>query len=434
MKVLKNLDLDNNDIVNVNDIIVNSLNSNNIDNFYVNGGNTIGGNATIGLIDSFSLGIRTNNTDRISISSTGVITIGNLSGTGIRLVSSSATGVLSNISTVNNAVLVTDGSGVISFNTTLPSGLTLNINDNVFTISDNLNTTKQLQFQLSGISPSTLRTLTVPDVDGTIITGTGTANRLAKFGTIGITNSLIIDDGTDITISTTAIGGDVSISSLNATVGISANTSLSLSTLGGDINLSTGSGDINLTADNTSWGVALNGLYVSFISVPGNYTSVIGTDTFQLSNTAQTIFGRILNSSLTATRSFTLPDSTGTFILSDNCIKRTVSTTDATTTTIATISTSSNQGYLIKSKIVCRKTGGAGTGTTGDVNGYVRTVKAKNVAGTVTLGTISSDYTDEDIAPFNVTYTVSGTNILLQVSGSINNNVDWDSTSEILIV
>lgn len=110
----------------------------------------------------------------------------------------------------------------------------------------------------------------------------------------------------------------------------------------------------------------------------------------------------------------------------------TVSTTDATVTTIQTIAIPNNTGLLIRSFIKSRKTGGVGVGTTGDVNGYVRTVKAKNVAGVVTIGVISSDYTSEDIAPFNATFVVSGTNVLVRVTGSANNNVDWECKTETL--
>lgn len=61
---------------------------------YINGGNSFAGNATIGLNDAFSLGIETNGVDRISIASGGAVTVSNLTGTGTRLVTASAAGLL----------------------------------------------------------------------------------------------------------------------------------------------------------------------------------------------------------------------------------------------------------------------------------------------------------------------------------------------------
>ena len=46
---------------------------------------------------------------------------------------------------------------------------TLTVNDNVLTIQDNSDTTKKLQFQVSGVTTGTTRTLTVPDANDTIV-------------------------------------------------------------------------------------------------------------------------------------------------------------------------------------------------------------------------------------------------------------------------
>jgi hypothetical protein len=45
---------------------------------------------------------------------------------------------------------------------------TLTVNDNALTVQDGGDTTKKMQFQLSGITASNTRTLTVPDSDGTL--------------------------------------------------------------------------------------------------------------------------------------------------------------------------------------------------------------------------------------------------------------------------
>jgi len=59
------------------------------------------------------------------------------------------------------------------------SGVTLTSLDANTTIQDNVDPTKQLQFQLSGITTATTRTLTVPDVNDTILTLTGVGSGLS---------------------------------------------------------------------------------------------------------------------------------------------------------------------------------------------------------------------------------------------------------------
>ena len=104
------------------------------------------------------------------------------------------------------------------------------------------------------------------------------------------------------------------------------------------------------------------------------------------------------------------------------------STTNATQTTLQTISIPTNSVVLIEARINATKLSGAGTGTVGNGNTYIRTAGAKNISGTVTLGTLQSTYTNTDIAAFSVTFTVSGTNVLISVTGAINDTVLWTST------
>jgi hypothetical protein len=102
----------------------------------------------------------------------------------------------------------------------------------------------------------------------------------------------------------------------------------------------------------------------------------------------------------------------------------TVNTTNATVTTIATVATTTDTVTLLKAEITGLRTGGT-AGTAGDSATYVRTVRVKNIAGTVTLANLQSDYTSEDQNGFNATITVSGTNALVQVAGTANNNMTW---------
>lgn len=63
-------------------------------------------------------------------------------------------------------------------NKTLDNTNTINVLDTLFRIQDNTTPTKQLAFELSGITSATTRTLTVQDVSGTIAL---TANKLSDF-------------------------------------------------------------------------------------------------------------------------------------------------------------------------------------------------------------------------------------------------------------
>lgn len=134
------------------------------------------------------------------------------------------------------------------------------------------------------------------------------------------------------------------------------------------------------------------------------------------------------------TRTMTVPDADGTIVIRDAVYENTLTTTNNTVTTITTIPTSSNTAYLVEVMAVSRRVSGTGAGVNGDSSAYVRTAKYKNVAGTVTIGTVQSSYTDEDIAAHNITLTVSGTNVLVQVAGSTNNTVDWKSISDVISV
>jgi hypothetical protein len=106
----------------------------------------------------------------------------------------------------------------------------------------------------------------------------------------------------------------------------------------------------------------------------------------------------------------------------------TVLTTNATLTTIATIATVVSSVMLLEVRVTGIRTGGT-VGTVGDCATYMRTVRVKNVSGTVTLLNLQSDFTSEDQAAFNSTISVSGTDILVQVQGATNNNMTWKAVT-----
>jgi len=96
------------------------------------------------------------------------------------------------------------------------------------------------------------------------------------------------------------------------------------------------------------------------------------------------------------------------------------------TNTLQTIPIPLNTVVLIESYITCRKTAGAGIGAVGAGNGYVRTVKAQNIAGVVTIGVVQSSFTSEVVATNNATFDVLGTNVRLRINGSTNNTFNWN--------
>lgn len=107
----------------------------------------------------------------------------------------------------------------------------------------------------------------------------------------------------------------------------------------------------------------------------------------------------------------------------------TITTTDAAVpaaVTLQTISIPNNTVVMIECYITCRKTAGVGAGAVGDGNSYIRTVKAQNIAGVVTIGTIQTSFTSEAIATNVATFDVSGTDVRVRVTGSVDNTFNWN--------
>jgi hypothetical protein len=111
---------------------------------------------------------------------------------------------------------------------------------------------------------------------------------------------------------------------------------------------------------------------------------------------------------------------------------KTINTTDATQTTLHTIPITSGRTYFIESAIIARRTGGA-SGTADDGASYVRRATYTTKSGTVTLmGSVQTIGTDaEDQAGWDVTFAVSGANVLIRVTGASANNVTWTSDTAI---
>lgn len=181
---------------------------------YTNGqlliGNTTDNALTKATLTAPAAGISiTNGTGTITFALTNDLSaLEGLSSTGIAVRSATDTWVQRTISGTANEITVTNGDGVSANPViSLPTSLTftgktvtggtfttptININDDVFSIRDNGDITKILQFQLSGITTSTTRILTIPNASGVIaltsdLTGfvtsvSGTTNRITSTG------------------------------------------------------------------------------------------------------------------------------------------------------------------------------------------------------------------------------------------------------------
>lgn len=103
-------------------------------------------------------------------------------------------------------------------------------------------------------------------------------------------------------------------------------------------------------------------------------------------------------------------------------------TTDATPTTIDTITIPASTTVLISCMVLNRRTGGA-SGTAEDGAGYRAEVVMKNVAGTATeIAAETTTTIGESIAGYNVTMAPSSATELVQVTGAATTNITWHST------
>jgi hypothetical protein len=108
--------------------------------------------------------------------------------------------------------------------------------------------------------------------------------------------------------------------------------------------------------------------------------------------------------------------------------ENTVTTTDGTVTTLATISTSSDVTYLVEASIVGRRTDSGSESA-----GYVFKTLFRNNGGTLTRVSIDK-VSIEDTRQWNGDIVVSGTNILIRVTGQTSKTINWKSSHKILSI
>ena len=107
-----------------------------------------------------------------------------------------------------------------------------------------------------------------------------------------------------------------------------------------------------------------------------------------------------------------------------------VATTNATVTTLDTFPITASRTYVIQSRVVARRTGGAaGTADDGAIYDFASVYTTK--AGVVTLLTSNLYLSAADNGLLVCAHTISGTNVLLEVTGDISNDYVWHSTTTI---
>lgn len=106
----------------------------------------------------------------------------------------------------------------------------------------------------------------------------------------------------------------------------------------------------------------------------------------------------------------------------------TVATTNATPTSTTALTGSiyvgTNRSYAVMANVSARRTSGT-SGAAGDSASYLIHALVKDIAGTVSIVGQSILSSFEDQAAWDVTFVVSGSDILLQVTGAANNNITW---------
>lgn len=208
-----------------------------------------------------------------------------------QLVLGQGTNPLTTITTANNAVLVTNGSGVPSWSTTLPNNLTVSFRDDLFTIYDDVDNTKTFQFQVSPATTATNVVATIFPASDTITGIAATQTLTNKTITSGRYNQLNDTSGNTMVIFTPTASAVNSFTFTNAAAGQSP--SIAATGAGTDI-------DMNLRTKGT-------GKY-NFI---GTSTAPTELRLFEDTDNGSNYIGIDVPAAITANITYTLPGSDG---------------------------------------------------------------------------------------------------------------------------
>lgn len=191
------------------------------------------------------------------------------------------------------------------------------------------------------------------------------------------------------------------------------------------------SGDPNFTWDGNQ--VAISG-GLNIVALDNQQIFIQTNSNFQFTGSnasaSQFQFGGL---SIQLTGDPTAGDSLGCFALitgnngSNERFQVELLTTNNTPTNFVIPFTGILNAYFIEAKIVAQRTGGS-SGTDGDSAAYIRRAlyKSTSMSATPTLvGSIQDGFTAEDQAGWDATFTVTGNNVAVQITGAANNNITW---------
>lgn len=106
-----------------------------------------------------------------------------------------------------------------------------------------------------------------------------------------------------------------------------------------------------------------------------------------------------------------------------------VKTTGALADQLQSILTKNDSVILLETRIVARRTGGI-AGAAGDSFVEVKKIRIKNIAGTVTLHDETQEFISQDQV-WSSAFVISGVNVLLNVTGAVDNDITWHVTTKL---
>jgi len=438
-------------------------------NGYVNGGNSFGAGATLGLNDNFGLDIRTNGTSRIGIAAAGAITLSNLSGatTGSTLaaqeglVIASSTGVLSKRSLsdiVGSKTVAGTADGQVAVWSTTNSQYepvaiaTFGVN----ATSGNVNAAGDLTLGTSAVAGGSIvwndntagasfsgtmqgptlytaaRTYTLPDADGTfaVIAGTMNSNAFVYANNAGaLATTASATDG-QILIGST--GAAPVAATLSVERGLTVTNAAGSITLGMPAGTTTGAtmrfDGTNWVTTGTTYGIDANGNPTLGSGGQAAASSLTFNDGTAGDNFTVTL---VSPSVLTADVTITLPTTSGTILTSGSGWATTGNghtVTDGTNNLIGTTTTAAIRLITDNTTRLTISSAGAFTfaGTAGTSN-----VTMTSLSGVTTGSALG---TDEGIVIASSTGALTKRSLAnvvgsKTVAGSANNQVAiWDNT------